>query len=224
MRRNWHKCTSEHKFDSTIRLSNPENLMVTKLSLYDKGCGRKSHIFTAHAQKREQYYFRSQFEQHHSTQRPRKPNSHEIIALRQRIRWGACSQHYMGRKHCVQLLVYFYVTLYNRFWTLATLREYYFYLFIFLFELIGYFSSKSLRGVAWYPCKLKKAVKLVSKCLKSSSKFRHNLPNFAFFVRLLTGRLASYVSIYWNPFDGHLERCCLYLASGEYNYITYWRL
>jgi len=60
MRRNWHKCTSENKFDSTIRLSNPENLIVMKLSLYDEGCGRKSHIFTAHAQKLAQVYIREQ--------------------------------------------------------------------------------------------------------------------------------------------------------------------
>jgi len=193
MRRNWHKGTSDHILDSTIRLSDPENLysrdvfalrrrMWTKIAyfhcacaetgtsvlpstiltapfnsatpktcivvtflLYDEGCGRKSHIFTAHAQKREQYCFRSQFEQHHSTQRPRKLSSHEIVALRQRIRWGACSQRYVGREQCVQLLVYFYVTLYNRFWTLATLREYYF-IYIFFVRIIWLFFAQKSTG------------------------------------------------------------------------------
>jgi len=37
MRRNWHKYTSEHNFDSTVQLSDPENLIVMKLSLYGKG-------------------------------------------------------------------------------------------------------------------------------------------------------------------------------------------
>jgi len=114
------------------------------VSLYNEGCGRKSHIFTAHAQKLAQVYIGAQFWQHRSTQRPRKPNSHEIIALRQRIRWGACSQHYMRREHCVQWLVYFYVTLYNRFWT--SLRYGNIILFIYFFVRIIwiFFAQKSL--------------------------------------------------------------------------------
>jgi len=132
MRRNGNNTTSGHNLNSTIRLSDPENLIVMKLSLYGKGYAEE---------------------------------------LARNIIWDAL-----------------HVTLYNRFWTLATLREYYFYLFIFLFELFGYFSPKSLRCVAWYPCKLKKAVKVESKCLKSSSKFRQNLLKFQFFAALLPGQ------------------------------------
>jgi len=120
--------------------------VVMTFSLYNEGCGRKSHIFTAHAQKLAQVYIGAQFWQHRSTQRPRKPNSHEIIALRQRIRWGACSQHYMRREHCVQWLVYFYVTLYNRFWT--SLRYGNIILFIYFFVRIIwiFFAQKSLES------------------------------------------------------------------------------
>ena len=92
MRRNGNNTTSGHNLNSTIRLSDPENLIVMKLSLYGKGYAEE---------------------------------------LARNIIWDAL-----------------HVTLYNRFWTLATLREYYFYLFIFLFELFGYFSPKSLRCVA----------------------------------------------------------------------------
>jgi len=79
MRRNGNNTIAGHNSSGTIRLSDPENLIVMNLSLYGKGYAEE---------------------------------------LARNIN--------MRREHCVQLLVYFYVTLYNRFWTLAMLREYYF--------------------------------------------------------------------------------------------------
>jgi len=44
-----------------FKSATPKTCIVVTFSLYDEGCGRKSHIFTAHAQKRAQVYIRAQF-------------------------------------------------------------------------------------------------------------------------------------------------------------------
>jgi len=174
-------------FDSAT----PKTCPVVMFSLYDEGCGRKSHIFTAHAQKLAQVYIRQQIWQHRSTQRPRKPNSHQIIALRQRIRWGACSQHYMRREHCVQWLVYFYVTLYNRFGT--SLRYGNIILFIyFLDRIIRLFFVQKSSGCCLIPMQIKESGKNGPKVSIIVFKF----PSKSAKIRILCSCLArpSYTS------------------------------